>query len=286
MSLRSCLLSCPMLLVSVACLNGCTAWFDSFTPGVTRAGVSSSLVDYLYPDGQVPPEFEQQIPKLKLPLRVGIAFVPQPAGATAEAPSEALKNEVLQKVREQFKGRKYIASIEVIPDTYLRSTKGFDGMQQVARLYAVDVMALVSYDQVAATGDNKLALTYWTIVGAYVIKGTENQTQTFVDTAVFDVASRKLLFRAPGVDSRQRASTAIEAAEVSRTVRAESFSAAMGNMTTNLAAELERFEQRIKDEPEIATVEWKGGSGGGGGGTDPALLLLLAVFAWWRRPGA
>ena len=151
-------------------------------------------------------------------------------------------------------------------------------MQQVARLYAVDVMALVSYDQLAVTGDNKLALTYWTIVGAYVIKGTENQTQTFVDTAVFDVASRKLLFRAPGVDSRERASTAIDAAEVSRTVRAESFSAAMANMTTNLAAELDRFEQRLKDEPEIAAVEWKAGSGGGGGAIDPALLLLLAIF--------
>jgi rhombotail lipoprotein len=286
MSLRSRLLIGPVLLVAVVLLDGCTAWFDEFTPGVTRTGVSSSLVDYLYPDGQVPPEFEQQIPKLKLPLRVGIAFVPQPAGTTAEAPSEALKNEVLQKVREQFKGRKYIASIEVIPDTYLRSTKGFDGMQQVARLYAVDVMALVSYDQLAATGDNKLALTYWTIVGAYVIKGTENQTQTFVDTAVFDVASRKLLFRAPGVDSRERASTAIEAAEVRRAVRAESFSAAMGNMTTNLAAELDRFEQRLKDEPEVATVEWKAGSGGGGGASDPALLVLLATFAWWRRSRA
>ena len=283
MSLHSRLLTGSILLVSVVCLNGCTAWFDSFTPGVTRTGVSSSLVDYLYPDGQIPPEFEEQIPRLKLPLRVGIAFVPQPPGGNAEAPSEALKNEALQKVREQFKGRKYIASIEAIPDTYLRSTRGFEGMQQVARLYAVDVMALVSYDQLAATGDNKLALTYWTIVGAYVIKGTENQTQTFVDTAVFDVASRKLLFRAPGVDSRERTSTAIEAAEVSRAVRAESFSAAMVNMTTNLATERDRFEQRLKTEPEIATVEWKAGSGGGGGAIDPALLLVMAIFAGWRR---
>jgi rhombotail lipoprotein len=283
MSLYSRLLIRLAPLAAVVSLGGCTAWFDAFTPGVTRTGVSSSLVDYLYPDGQIPPEFEEQIPQLKLPLRVGIAFVPQPPGGAAEAPSEALKNEVLQKVREQFRARKYIASIEAIPDTYLRSTKGFEGMQQVARLYAVDVMALVSYDQLAVTGDNKLALTYWTIVGAYVIKGTENQTQTFVDTAVFDVASRKLLFRAPGVDSRERASTAIEAAEVSRAVRAESFSAAMANMTTNLAAELDRFEQRLKDEPEIASVEWKAGSGGGGGATDPALLLLLAIFAWRRQ---
>ncbi|MCL4781100.1 MAG: rhombotarget lipoprotein [Gammaproteobacteria bacterium] len=286
MPLRARLLSCSVLFGAVVVLGGCTAWFDAFTPAVTRTGVSSSLVDYLYPDGQIPPDFDEQVPRLKLPLRVGIAFVPQPSQAGSEGPAEALKNEVLQKVREQFKARKYIASIEVIPDTYLRSTRGFEGMQQVARLYAVDVMALVSYDQLAATGDNKLALTYWTIVGAYVIKGTENQTQTFVDTAVFDVASRKLLFRAPGVDNRERTSTAIEAAEVSRAVRAESFAAAMASMGTNLAAELDRFEQRLKDEPEIASVEWKAGSGGGGGSPDPALLVLLAICAWWRRPRA
>ena len=241
-----------MLFGAIVVLGGCTAWFDAFTPGVTRTGVSISLVDYLYPDGQIPPDFDEQVPRLKLPLRVGIAFVPQPAQANGEGPAEALKNEVLQKVREQFRGRKYIASIEVIPDTYLRSTRGFEGMQQVARLYAVDVMALVSYDQLAATGDNKLALTYWTIVGAYMIKGTENQTQTFVDTAVFDVAS----------------------------------------LSTNLAAELDRFEQRLKDEPEIASVEWKAGSGGGGGSADPALsgaagdLWMAASAPGLSVPGA
>ncbi len=279
------LMTFAALLGASAMLHGCTAWFDAFSTGVTRTGVSSSLVDYLYPKGEIPPEFAEQVPQLKLPLRVGLAFVPQPAGA-ADGPSEALKNEALQKVREQFTGRKYIASIEVIPDTYLRSTKGFEGMQQVARLYAVDIMAMVSWDQVAVTGDNKLALTYWTIVGAYIIKGTENQTQTFVDTAVFDVASRKLLFRAPGVDSRERSSTAIDAATVSRTVRAESFSAAMANMTVSLATELDRFEQRLKDEPEIAAVEWKAGSGGGGGATDLALLLVLAILVWRRRSQA
>jgi rhombotail lipoprotein len=63
-----------------------------------------------------------------------------------------------------------------------------------------------------------------------------------VDTAVFDVTSRKLLFRASGTDNRERSSTAIDAAEVSRKVKAESFSAVMTNMTASLSAELDRFE--------------------------------------------
>ena len=67
-------------------------------------------------------------------------------------------------------------------------------------------MALVSYDQVANTSEKTSSLLYWTIVGAYVVKGNKNDVQTFVDTAVFDMATRKLLFRAPGVsdDPEQR----------------------------------------------------------------------------------
>lgn len=269
------------MLASLASLAGCTEFFGGYA-AQTRSGVSSSLVDYLYPKGEVPPPVDERVPRLELPLRVGLAFVPQAAGG-AEGPSEALRMQVLEKARAQFAGRKYVSTIEIIPETYLRSTKGFDGMQQVARLYGVQVMALVSYDQVAATGDNKLSLTYWTIVGAYLVKGTENETQTFVDTAVFDVATRKLLFRAPGVDSRERSSTAIESAEVARRVRADSFSAAMADMTTRLSVELDRFEQRLKTEPQLAEVEWKDGGGGGGGAAGWLTLAALAAAAARRR---
>jgi len=65
-------------------------------------------------------------------------------------------------------------------------------------------------------------------------------------------------------------------------VRTENFSAAMVNMTTNLATELDRFKQRLKSEPQTAAVAWKAGSDGGGA-SDPALLLVLTIFAWWRR---
>ena len=48
--------------------------------GESRSGVSSSLVDYLYPSGEVPPNVQASIPLLELPLRVGIAFVPGESG--------------------------------------------------------------------------------------------------------------------------------------------------------------------------------------------------------------
>ncbi|MFT5721469.1 MAG: rhombotail lipoprotein [Motiliproteus sp.] len=80
----------------------------------------------------------------------------------------------------------------------MRSSKGFEGVSQIARLYGLDIVALVSYDQVAVTSDTKSSILYWTIVGAYFIKGNKNQATTFVDTAVFDVNSRKCFFVHPG----------------------------------------------------------------------------------------
>jgi rhombotail lipoprotein len=256
-------------------LVGCSS-FWSWNGG--RTGTSSSLVDYLYPDGEVPPAFEETVPYLELPLRAGIAFVPgQSSYGTI---SEATKMQLLEKVRAQFVDRDYIGDIEVIPDTYLRSSTGVTGMQQVARLYGVDVMALVSYDQVAVSEENTAGILYWTIVGAYVIKATSNEVQTFVDTAVFDVDTARLLFRAPGADKTADRSTLVEAGETVRKARDASFAAAMEQMTANLAVELDEFQERVKSDSSVAQTEWKPGYSGGG--SVDWLLLILAIALTWR----
>lgn len=268
-------------------LTGGCSWLlggpDSYE---ARKGVSSSLVDYLYPQGQVPPELTPGVPKLALPLRAGIAFVPSP-GTGIQGLSEAKKDELLNQVRQAFVDREYIDRIEVIPETYLQANSGFAGMQQVARLYGVDVIALVSYDQVAATGETTASLLYWTIVGAYVIPATENEVQTFVDTAVFDVPTGSLLFRAPGTDKRQSQTTAVKSTERMRDDRAAGFSAAMVDMTANLMTELDRFEVRLEEEPELAEVTWQQGSGGGGGMAlgGATILSLFLLLALRRRRG-
>lgn len=261
----------------VLALTGCTGLFQPGLGSEMRTGTSSSLVNYLYPRGEAPPEASTTIPHLNLPLRVGLAFVPN----TNERNdlSEATKSELLEIVRKAFDQHDYVQSIEIIPDTYLRASNGVKGMQQVARLYGVDVMALVSYDQVAVSSDTKASVLYWTIVGAYLIEATRNEVQTFVDTAVFDVNTAKLLFRAPGVNKLADKSSAIESTDAARRQKETSFAAAMGAMTANLGTELERFEARVADNPQLAEVTWKQGSGGGGGSMDGWALLALALFA-------
>jgi rhombotail lipoprotein len=143
-------------------------------------------------------------------------------------------------------------------------------------------MALVSYDQLSVSSDNKASFLYWTIVGAYVIKGTDTDVQTFVDTAVFDVQSAKLLFRAPGVHKSSDKTTAIESTETARKQSEASFGAAVDVMTQNLAAELVRFEERVAENPTLAEVKWKSDSGGGGA-FDRLLILFLLAFAIQHR---
>lgn len=272
-----------VVLMVALLLAACTSFWQMWSSGETRDGVSSSLVDYLYPKGEQPPPPSQDIPRLNLPLRVGIAFVP-PQHSAGSAISEATKLELLNKVKAAFADRDYIAHIEVIPETYLRSSRGFEGLSQVARIYSVDVMALVSYDQVAVSEDTKASFFYWTIVGAYLIEGTKNEVQTFVDTAVFDVPTRRLLFRAPGTDVQGFRSTAVESSESVRTGRTASFSAAMAKMTDNLAIELATFEERLKTEPQLAEVKWSDNapSGYGGGPMDPSILSML-IAIWIGR---
>jgi len=263
-----------ILITTVAFLvTGCSSLWN--WSGEGRSGTSSSLVDYLYPNGEIPPDVQQTIPHLQLPLRVGIGFVPGQAGYGTI--SEATKMQLLEQVKVAFVDLDYISHIEVVPDTYLRSSRGITGMQQVARLYDIDVMALVSYDQVTVSEENPAGLLYWTIIGAYVIKATSNEVQTFVDTAVFDVSTARLLFRAPGADTMSDRSTLVESGEAVRKAGDKSFAAAMDQMTGNLTAELGYFQERVQEDPTVAQTTWKAGSGGGGAASWLLLLLLAGI---------
>jgi len=262
------MLAMPLLVL----LAGCSSLFATSD---NRTGVSSSLVDYLYPRGEVPPPPDDRIPHLELPIRVGLAFVP---GQGREALSEAQRQQLLEKVRAAFLDREFIEAIEIIPETYLRQGKGFEALEGVARLYRVQAVALVSYDQVAFVGDAGSSFWYWTIVGAYVVKGSEHEVQTFVDTAVFDMGTRSLLFRAPGADRLETRSTLVDTAEVRREAMAESFEKAMGAMTVNLDAELDRFKTRVEQD-KVAVVSYKPGHEKSGGGS-LGVLSVLALAIW------
>ena len=144
-------------------------------------------------------------------------------------------------------------------------------------------MALVSYDQVANSSETTSSLLYWTIVGAYVVKGNKNDVQTFVDTAVFDVPTHKLLFRAPGISTTVSSATLVDLEQDMRVTQRQGFEKAMADMTVNLDKELNAFKERIRTDGSVRVTRSEGYTGGGGGALDLASVLALLLLARLRR---
>ncbi len=265
-------------LASLALLvtAGCHGFRDQ------RTQRSSSVVAFLYPK-ETNPLPRMELPVLRLPLRVGVAFVPSGGGGDI---SELQKSTLLQRVAAEFKAREYIEHIEIVPSSYLRAGGGFENLDQVRRLLNVDVVALVAFDQEQFTDQNFLSLAYWTIVGAYIFKGDKNDTQTLMEAAVYDVASRKLLFRAPGANELKGTAAAVYIDEKRREDSGKSLQAATDDLVKNLKTQLEDFRTRVKEAPgTLARVEHKPGYSGGGSfdGAFAAALVLLAGAQRWRR---
>jgi rhombotail lipoprotein len=265
-------------VLALLALGGCASMFSH--SGSRQAG---SAVDYLYPDAKEPPNMAPTVTRLRLPVRVGIAFAPG-SGHGAGLP-EAAQMQLLERVRSAFTQYDFIGSIEVIPAAYLRPRGGFDNLDQVARMFNVDVIALVSYDQIQFNDTNRLAVLYWTVVGAYLVKGDQYDVQTMVDAAVFDVRSRKLLFRAPGTSQVKGSATMAGYGKEVRGAQSDGYLQAVDRMIPALQMQLAGFRERAKSDPGIQVERPVGGHGTGGAGAFgwPGALALAGAVFWLRR---
>ena len=251
-------------------ITGCAGW----NPG-GKTHQSGSIVDYLYPEAKEPPQMQPSVTYLRPPVRVGIAFVP--GSSWDSGLPEPEKAKLLERVKTSFAQYDFIGNIELIPSQYLRPKGGFDNLEQVARMFNVEVMALLSYDQVQFDDSNALSVLYWTIIGAYIVHGDQYDIQTMLDASVFDVSSRKLLFRAPGTSQVKGSSSMTEFSEKARIARFEGYSQAATALIPQLQAELEGFKQRIKSDAGYRVEHKPGYSGGGNFGW---LDILLALSLW------
>ena len=248
---------------------------------------TSSAVDYLYGDKEQ--VVTQSIPRLSLPLRVGIAFVPgDNDGRRQHVITENQKLRLSRRIASQFEEVPYVESIEEIPTAYLQPRGGFTNLDQIRSMYDIDVIALISYDQVQHTDEDWTSVTYWTIVGAYVVSGEINDTSTMVDAAVFDIASRKFLFRAPGLSHVTGKGTPVNLSEQLRLDSMEGLELATDELIGNLQTELGRFQQRVEESPEEYEVHREAGYTGGGelGGDLATALIAFGALASLcsRRP--
>ena len=252
-------------------ITGCSYW-----PG-QRAHRASSVVSFLYPN-ENQPLVTPSTPELALPLRVGIAFVPG-TERRADSFTAMQKQALLQTVAADFRALPFVQSIEVVPESYLRPAGGFANLDQLRGLLGIDVVVLVGYDQAQFTEDNGFAFAYWTIVGAYFVRGNRNDTHTLMEASVYDIRSRALLFRAPGSNQTK---ASVELINVDRKLRDDSgrsFAAATADLTANLHTELEAFKQRVKEGKADAKIVHRPGYAGGGAFSLTGAGVLLALLA-------
>lgn len=245
---------------------------------------SSSLVEYLYPHNSKPP-LHDTVPELRLPLRVGLAFLP----ARGVAPlDEAHQQQLMERIRQRFSSRPFVSEIVLIPDYYLGKQGGFQGLEGVQRIYGVDLMALVSYDQTLHESNTRWSLGYLTIAGAFILNGDRHDISTLVDLAVVDPGSRSLVLRAGGTDVRHGTATAINEGVASREAEVASFSAATDQMIEHFDAALDHFQSDVRaGKANVRVVHKSNLAGGGGGGALGwswiALLLPLTLLGAIRR---
>jgi len=248
----------------------------------TQRSNSSSVVQFLYPNQSDPIE-SPQIPQLSLPLRLGVAFVPNDSGDSSGF-TEKEKFALMKEVSENFKKYPFVKSIELIPSNYLRSQGSFTNLEQLRQIFNIDVIALLSYDQTQFTDRGLASITYWTLIGAYVVSGEKNDTHTLMDAAIYHVLSHKMLFRAPGVSHIKSRATPVNLSEQRRTDRLSGFKEASVDLVVNLKEQLKLFQERLKESPDEFKVIQKPGYTGGGDIDELLLLLVLLIGSYqgWR----
>jgi len=244
-----------------------------------QRAASTPLVQFLYGSDQRVPQRDEVV-TLQLPIRVGLAFLPSRSGNPDEGPKPTERERILGSIRSSFSDLPYVSEIVPIPAYYFDTSRA-DGMrqlEQLARLQRLDLVALVSYDQRTQVSENRRSFAYLTIVGALVVKGNHNETQTIIDMAVVEPVGRSLVMRAGGISSTANTVTAIDQPGALRKQQRVGFDQAKDALIANFRTELTDFESRVRaGTADVKVVRQARSGSGGSGALDPVLLALTFV---------
>lgn len=261
--------------IALACAltGGCSLLDPWLAPPqqTTARSATTPLIDYLCRSAAVPAQDTQV--GLVLPIRVGLAFVP---GATGGGPLTTEREALLAGLRDRFRTVQYVADVVVVPDYYLSggTGEGFEQLTQLAALQRLDLIALVSYDQVSRVRENERALANLTIVGQFFMTGNDTATHTLLDLAVVEPRSRSLLLRAGGTSSLGDAVTAVARDRKLEQQMRAGFDEAAHKLSDNFATELASLESRVRAGNTPIAITRRAG----GGALDAVQLLFLGFF--------
>lgn len=261
------------IILATIFLGGCSL----YRQGESRS--NSSIVEYLYPNNKQGVQIESSVPVLSLPMKVGIAFVPEGCSSYNRFTlSESQKSRLLSEISESFlSNHRFFEKMEVIPSQYLLRKGSFENLDDIKKNFDIDVIVLLSYDQVQYTNESFVSLVYYyTLVGEYIFEGDKNDTNTLIDAAVYDISSRKMLFRATGNSLVKGESTRARLTEQLRQDSYQGFESAISKLNVQLSYEMYNFKQKLKQKETDVKVAYR--SGYRGGSIDMYVLLMLVCF--------
>lgn len=239
-----------ILIIANSLLLGC-----SF--GHLSRQQTSQLVEYLYLKDTQKEQIASADPTLSPPLKLGLIFVPatkhemKTSGIwhqgrsrdELEPLSEKSKTELMEEISGTLAKEPLFKSVEIIPSTYASPSGSFANLDQVRTMTGLDVIALLSYDQVQVSDENILTLLYWTWLGWYLVPGESKETNTVLDAAVYHIPSRKLLFRAVGKSQIRGSSTPLYLIRNLRQDSEDGFSQAIQNLLIHLQEQIQLFKK-------------------------------------------
>lgn len=227
------------LIFLFAILGSCTT-----TPPKLYTHYKTSIIRFLGADENTIEMQEGLEPTITVPLKVGFAFAP--SLDYGEGFPEKERMNLMQEIASQFKEYKFVETIELIPSLYLEEGGGFSNLDKLRQLFDIELIMLLSYDQSQFKDTGALSITYWTLIGAYFVKGEKNDTHTLMDAALFHISSRKMLFRASGVNHIKSTATPINLSEQAREDSFSGFRQASVDLTKNLQVSLYNFRKAIR----------------------------------------
>lgn len=274
-----------LVAVAITCLlSGCATL--GLHPGkASSQRLGNSIYQYLLNGEAEGSLMTQSSARLNLPLKVGIAFLP--SSHPASAITAAAEIDLLEPVVERFEKMPEVRRIQIIPSAALPPAGGLLALQQVSRMHGLDIIALVSYDQVQQVGDTAAAFAYWTIIGAYLVPGNEVSTHSFLSVSVFEPHSERLLMNAFGHSqvADQYGTRFIKIDAEKRTQQTQGLQLAMLELQTSLSKEIEQFRLLVSaGDADVSINQRKGYSGGGS--LDAVLLMFLFLLMLWRGAAA
>jgi len=234
------------IVLGIVPLSGCGHYTTQRT---------SNILTYLYPGETQPVEISNTAPpNIPLPMKIGIAFVPESrtmtgrSDAKIEPLTEKHKMEMMRELSSTLRRYPYIAGVEEIPSTYLKVGGSFANLDQIRTMTGVDVIGLVSYDQIQFTDHGLVSLLYWTGIGWYFVPGEKNDTNTMMDAALYHVPTRKPLLRATGQSGVYRYSTPMNQSQNLRENSENGFKEALHMLAEN-------FKPPIVQQPVIHAID-------------------------------